>query len=448
MTRIVIVGGGYAGFYTAWGLEKKLRAGQAEVVMIDPRPYMTYQPFLPEIAVGSIEARYAAVSHRAHRKRTRVITAAVTRVDHASKTVIVEPRDGAPYALPYDVIVVTAGAVTRTFPIPGLENEAIGMKHVEEASTVRDRVLTAFDRAATLPPGPERAKLLTLAVIGGGFTGVEVFGELLSLATALLKSYPELSFHELSFHLIDAMDRILPEVSRPSGEWVVRHLEERGGHVHLLTQLQSAEGGHLVLSSGEELDAHTILWTAGNAATSVVSKNTDLPTTPRGLIVVRPDLRVGTPEQFVPDAWAAGDDAAVPDLAVPGAFTVPNAQHAVRQGRRLAKNIAAALGGQPTKDYKHASLGIIATLGVGKGIFEYKRIVITGLLGWAMHRGYHVMVVPTWERKFRVLGVWIMQFLWGRDLVSLEDVKHPRRAFVEAGFGTRAARSSEAADAR
>ena len=449
MTRIVIVGGGYAGFYTAWGLEKKLRAEQAEIVMIDPRPYMTYQPFLPEVAAGSIEPRHAAVSQRAHLKRTRIITAAVTKVDHAAKTVTVEPRDGQPFVLSYDQVVVTAGAVTRTFPIPGLEHEAIGLKHVEEAAAVRDKILTAFDRAATLPAGPLRAKLLTVAVVGAGFSGVELFGELLSLATALLKSYPEIKFHELSFHLIDAMDRILPEVTRPRGQWVIRHLEERGAHIHLKAQLQSALGGHLVLSSGEEFEAHTVIWTAGNGATSVVGKNTDLPTTARGQITVRPDLRVVDGDTVVEDAWAAGDDAAVPDLAspVPGAITVPNAQHAVRQGRRLAANIAAALNGRPTKDYKHASLGVIATLGYGKGIFEYKRIAITGVLGWIMHRGYHVLVVPSWERKVRVLLVWLTGFAFGRDIVSLEDVKHPRKAFVEDGFGAPAASAAGAADA-
>ena len=440
MTRIVIVGGGYAGFYTAWGLEKRLKAGQAEVVVIDPRPYMTYQPFLPEVAAGSIEPRHAAVSQRAHLRRTRIVTARVTRIDHATKTVTVEPRDGEPYALDYDLVVVTAGATTRTFPIPGLEAEAIGLKHVEEAAAIRDRLLTAFDRAASLPAGPERAKLLTVAVVGGGFSGVEVFGELLSLAAALVRKYPELHTDEVSFHLIDAMDRILPEVTRKSGQRVARSLVERGGRVHLSAQLLSAEGGHLVLSDGTEFDANLVIWTAGNAATAVVSKNTDLPLTPRGSIVVRADLRVGTPDEPVPDAWAAGDDAAVPDLAspVPGALTVPNAQHAVRQGKRLAKNIAAALAGRSTRDYSHHSLGVVATLGIGKGIFEYRGIVITGLLAWVMHRGYHLLAVPSWERKTRVLAVWIAAFLWGRDIVSLEDVSHPRRAFVEDGFAVRA----------
>ena len=223
MTRIVIVGGGYAGFYAAWNLEKRLRPGEAEIVVIDPRPYMTYQPFLPEVMAGSVEARHAAVSLRRHLRRSRVVAGEVTRVEHARRTVQVRPADGDDLELTYDIIVITAGAVTRTFPVPGVAEQAIGMKHVEEAVAIRDRLLTAFDRAAALPPGPERQRLLTVTFVGGGFSGVEGFGELLSLATSLLPSYPELSAADLSFHLVEAAGRILPEVTEgPGGGWCAR----------------------------------------------------------------------------------------------------------------------------------------------------------------------------------------------------------------------------------
>ncbi|WP_431963708.1 NAD(P)/FAD-dependent oxidoreductase [Actinacidiphila sp. bgisy160] len=445
MREILIVGGGYAGFYTAWGLEKTLRPGEARVTVVDPRPYMTYQPFLPEVTAGSVEARHAAVSMRRHLHKSRLIAGSVTEIRHADRTVTVRPVNGEEYELRYDTLVVTAGAVTRTFPIPGLARHAIGLKHVEEAVAIRDRLLTAFDQAASLPPGPERRKLLTVTFVGGGFSGVEGFGELLSLATAMLRSYPELSLGELSFHLVEARGRILPEVSDEPGAWVVRHLERRGAHVHLNTQLVSAEDGHVLLSSGEEFDSELIVWTAGNASNPVVHNHTDLPVDERGLLVVRPDLRVGTDAEPVPDVWAAGDDAAVPDLAspVPGARTVPNAQHAVRQGKRLAKNIVASLRGGRVRDYRHSSLGVVATLGLGRGIFQYKAIVVKGFPAWLMHRGYHVLAVPTWERKVRVLTVWLTAALFGRDLVSLASVQHPRDAFVTSATpGRRADRQA------
>lgn len=432
MREILIVGGGYAGFYTAWGLEKSLRVDEARVTVVDPRPYMTYQPFLPEVTAGSVEARHAAVSLRRHLRRTRLVAGSVTEIRHADRAVTVRPADGSDYELVYDILVVTAGAVTRTFPIPGVAQRAIGLKHVEEAVAIRDRLLTAFDQAASLPPGAERRKLLTVTFVGGGFSGVEGFGELLSLATAMLKHYPELGPEDLSFHLVEARDRILPEVSDRPGEWVVRSLERRGAHVHLNTRLLSAVDGHVVLSTGEEFDSELLVWTAGNASNPVVHNHTDLPVDERGLLVVRPDLRVGTDSEPLPDVWAAGDDAAVPDLAlpIPGARTVPNAQHAVRQGKRLAKNIVAHLRGGRIRDYRHGSLGVVATLGLGRGIFQYRSIVIKGLPAWLMHRGYHVLAVPTWERKVRVLTVWLTAALFGRDLVSLASVQHPRDAFV------------------
>ncbi|SEF16837.1 NAD(P)/FAD-dependent oxidoreductase [Streptomyces sp. Ag109_O5-10] len=443
MREIVIVGGGYAGFYAAWGLEKRLSAAEARVTVVDPRPYMTYQPFLPEVTAGSVEARHAAVSLRRHLRRARLIAGTVTAIRHADRTVTVRPADGAEYELRYDTLVVTAGAVTRTFPIPGLAQHAIGLKHVEEAVAIRDRLMTAFDQAASLPAGAERRRLLTVTFVGGGFSGVEGFGELLSLAMAMLKSYPELSADELSFHLVEARGRILPEVADKPGAWVVRSLERRGAHVHLDTQIRSLAGGRVVLSDGEEFDSALVVWTAGNASNPVVHNHSDLPIDERGLLVVRPDLRVGTGSEPVPDAWAAGDDAAVPDLAsrVPGAHTVPNAQHAVRQGRRLAKNIVADLRGRRIKNYRHSSLGVVATLGLGRGIFQYKRIVIKGLPAWLMHRGYHVLAVPSWERKIRVLTVWLTAAVFGRDLVSLASVQHPRDAFVTSGDPQRAGES-------
>jgi NADH dehydrogenase len=167
----------------------------------------------------------------------------------------------------------------------------------------------------------------------------------------------------------------------------------------------------------------------------MVHSHTDLPIDQHGMLVVRADLRVGTDVEPVPDAWAAGDDAAVPDLAAdrPGAATVPNAQNAVRQGKLLADNIAAALRGREPKPYLHHSLGTVATLGLGRGIFQYRRLVIKGFPAWLMHRGYHVLAVPTWERKIRVLAIWLTAALFGRDIVSLASVQHPRDAFITGG---------------
>lgn len=295
MPKILVVGGGYAGFYTAWKLEKHLRKGEADVVMVDPLPYMTYQPFLPEVAAGSIEPRHAVVSHRRHLKSTRVVTAKVTAVDHANKTATITPELGEPWEESYDQIVMTAGAVSRTFPIPGVADEAIGLKTIEEAAAIRDKILTNFAKAANLPAGPERQRLLTVVVVGGGFAGIEVFAELRSFVSDLLSSYPQIAFEDTHFHLVEAMGRIMPEVSLETSHWVLKNLAERGATVHLETQLASAVGGVCQLKAKDEsievIESDLIIWTAGVMANPMV-KGTDFPLEPRGRITVQPDLRI------------------------------------------------------------------------------------------------------------------------------------------------------------
>ncbi|MET0843846.1 MAG: NAD(P)/FAD-dependent oxidoreductase, partial [Mycetocola sp.] len=433
MPKILIVGGGYAGFYTAWKLEKWLRHGEAEVTVVDPLPYMTYQPFLPEVAAGSIEPRHAVVAQRRHLKKTTVITAKVTNINHADKKATIQPSLGESWEFDYDIVVVTAGAVSRTFPIPGVADQAIGLKTIEEAIAIRDRMLSNFDKAAVLPAGPERDRLLNFVVVGGGFAGIEVFAELRSLASALLKRYPQITFEDVQFHLIEAMGRIMPEVSLKTSHWVLKNLAQRGALVHLDTQLSSALDGKIELSTGETFESDLIIWTAGVMANPQIVRNTDLPIEERGRLVVRPDLRVGTDDEFIPDAWGAGDVTAIRDLSGGGVggYCVPNAQHAVRQGKLMAKNIVAVLRGEEPKQYFHKNMGAVAGLGLGIGVFQAGKIAIKGLPAWLAHRGYHGLAMPTWERKIRVIVGWVNNFFLGRDIVNLSAAQNPRAAFEE-----------------
>ncbi|MBV0894423.1 FAD-dependent oxidoreductase [Microbacterium sp. NC79] len=431
--KILIVGGGYAGFYTAWKLEKHLRKGEAEVIMVDPLPYMTYLPFLPEVAAGSIEARHAVVSHRRHLKKTTIVRAKVTNVDHANKTATITPEQGESYELEYDQIVVTAGSVSRTFPIPGIAENAIGMKAIEEAVAVRDRLLNNFDKAATLPAGPERDRLLTVVVVGGGFAGIETFAELRSLASSLLANYPQLKFEDTHFHLIEAMGRIMPEVSLPTSEWVLKDLAKRGANVHLDTQVVDATDGNVGLSTGQVIPSDLIIWTAGVMANPQVVKGSGLPADQRGRITADATLRVIDGEEIVEGAWTAGDISAVPDLTGGGVggFCVPNAQHAVRQAKRLAKNLVAVLRGAQPVEYIHKNLGAVAGLGLYNGVFQSGKIALKGFVAWVAHRGYHGLAMPSWERKWRVLWGWWHNLWLGRDIASMEAVQIPRAFFTE-----------------
>ncbi len=431
--KILIVGGGYAGFYTAWKLEKHLRKGEADVTIVDPLPYMTYQPFLPEVAAGSIEARHSVVALRRHLKRTHVVAAKVTGINHANKVATITPIAGEPYEFEYDQIVVTAGAVSRTFPIPGIADNAIGLKTIEEAVAIRDRLMSNFDKASTLPPGPERDRLLTVVVVGGGFAGIEVFAELRSLASSLVKSYPQLTFDDTHFHLIEAMGRIMPEVSLKTSEWVLKNLAHRGASVHLDTQVTGAVDGNIELSTGETIPSDLIIWTAGVMANPTVVRGGDLPVEERGRIRTRADLRVGSDDEIVEGAWAAGDVSAVPDLTGGGVggYCVPNAQHAVRQAKLLAKNLVAVLRGEVPREYYHKNLGAVAGLGLWVGVFQSGKLALKGPIAWLAHRGYHGLAMPSWERKWRVLWGWWNNFWLGRDMVNLSTVQNPRYVFEE-----------------
>ncbi len=431
MPKILIVGGGYAGFYTAFKLQKHLRRGEAEVTLVDPLPYMTYQPFLPEVAAGNIEPRHVIVPLRRHLKKTNVVQGKVVSVDHKKKSATIEPSAGKSYTVKYDHIVLAAGSVSRTFPIPGVADEAIGMKSIEEAVAVRDRLIDNFAKAANLPAGKERDRLLTVTVVGGGFAGIETFAELRSLASGLLKYYPELSMDDTKFHLIEAMGRIMPEVSLETSKWVLKNLAERGATVHLDTQLQSAVGGKIELSTGEKFESDLIVWTAGVMANPVV-RATDFPIEERGRIRSSATLQVTDEKgKVLAGAWAAGDNSAVPDLTGGGVggMCVPNAQHAVRQAKLMAKNIVAVLRGEEPRQYIHKNLGAVAGLGIGHGVFQSGKLAVKGFLAWVMHRGYHGLAMPMWERKLRVFGDWVLQFFVGRDTTSISLRETPNAYF-------------------
>ncbi len=430
MPKILIVGGGYAGFYAALKLEQFLGKNEAEVTLVDPLPYMTYQPFLPEVVAGSIEARHAVISHRRHLPKTKIITGKATNIDHAKKTATIEVPGLKPFKETYDQIIVTAGAVSRTFPIPGVAEQAIGLKNIEEAVEIRNRILANFDKAANLPAGAARDRLLTFVVIGGGFAGIEVYAEMRSIASYMLRYYPTLSFDDVHFHLVEAMGRIMPEVSQATSEWVIANLDRRGAQIHLNTQLQSAVGGKVELSSGLTFESDVIVWTAGVMAHPYV-RNTDLPLDDRGRVTAKATLQITDGENVVEGAWTAGDVSAVPDLSGfgVGGFCVPNAQHAVRQGKLLAKNVTAAIRGEGVKEYFHKPLGAVAGLGIGVGVFQYKKLAITGLLAWFMHRGYHGLAIPMWERKIRVASGWVWNLVLRRDIVGISATKGPRLQF-------------------
>ncbi len=439
--RVLVVGGGYVGLYVAKDLQKKVKAQGGIVTVVDPLPYMTYQPFLPEVAAGTIDARNAVVSHRMHLKDTELISGKVTSVNHAARTAVVEPADGSePFELPYQDVVLAAGAITRTFPIPGLAEAGIGLKTIEEALSLRNKILERIETGSLMTDPKERARALTFVVVGGGFAGIEAMTEIEDMARAAVSQNNRLKREDLRFVMIEAMGRVMPEVSKEQAEWVVSSMRSRGIEVLLNTSLANAEGGLLKLinmadkSDAGEFETDTLIWTAGVQANPMV-RATDFPVDERGRVRANAELRITGDDGPIDGAWAAGDVSAVPDLTGGGVggFCVPNAQHAVRQAKQLAKNLYAARYGQGTvEEYRHKNLGAVAGMGQGKGVANIMGYGMRGFPAWLAHRGYHGMAMPMFERKARVIGGWLINAAFGRDLTSLRNLKTPRRAFQEA----------------
>jgi len=428
--RIVVLGGGYVGLYTSLGLLRKLRAGEATVTVIDPRSYMTYQPFLPEASAGSLSPRHVVVPLRRVLKGAEIINAHVTKVDHARKLVTVEPLEGPSYEVPYDEVVVALGSKARTLPIPGLAEEGIGFKTVEEAIWLRNHVLRCLDLAASTQDAERRSRALTFTFVGGGYAGVEAIAELEDMARYALRYYPEVHPDELRFVLVEATGRILPEVGEDMGRYTLDELRQRGLDVLLQTRLESCVDGHVVLSDGQRFDSDTVVWTAGVKASPVLA-NTDLPLDDKGRLVCDADLRV----HGLTDAWGAGDNAAVPDITNPGSFCSPSAQHAVRQATHIADNLVKALRRTEIEPYRHKHVGSVASLGLHKCVAQVYGVKLRGWPAWFMHRTYHVSRVPTLNRKIRVIVDWTLALFFKREIVSLGEMAAPREEFHQAAGG-------------
>jgi len=419
--HILIAGGGYVGMYTALGLQRRLRAGEARVTLVDPRPNMTYQPFLPEAAAGSLEPRHVVVPLRRTLKGTDVVTGRVVGIDHAHKVATIEPSEGATYQIAYDILVSALGSISRTLPIPGLADNAIGFKQIEEAIALRNHVLDRLDAASSTTDPDLRRRALSFVFVGGGYAGVEAMAELEDMARYATRYYERIEPGDLRFVLVEATGRILPEVGEDMGIYTLGVLRDRGIDIRLNTRLESCVGGHVVLSDGEEFDSDVIVWTAGVKANPVLEK-TDLPLEKSGRVRTLPNLTV----EGLADAFAAGDSAAVPDLTNPGHFTGPSAQHAVRQARLLAANLVHYLRGEPMKDYEHKYAGSVASLGLHQGVAQIYGIKIKGWPAWFMHRTYHMSRMPTLNKKIRVVLDWTLALFFRREVVSLGSLQRHR----------------------
>ncbi|CAM5709436.1 NAD(P)/FAD-dependent oxidoreductase [Streptomyces purpurascens] len=439
--RILVVGGGYVGMYTALRLQRRLKReldrGEVEITVVTPDPYMTYQPFLPEAAAGAISPRHVVVPLRRVLDRCRVVIGEATAVDHAQRTATIstlatEEEGTGGERLTYDELVLAPGSVSRTLPVPGLAEHGIGFKTVEEAIGLRNHVIEQMDIASSTRDPAIRDAALTFVFVGGGFAGVEALGELEDMARYAARYYHNIQPEDMKWILVEASDRILPEVGEEMGRYTVTELRRRNIDVRLRTRLDSCADRVAALSDGARFPTRTVVWTAGVKPHPVLAA-TDLPRNDRGRLTCTPELTI----EGTTHAWAAGDAAAVPDVTAekPGGECAPNAQHAVRQARVLGDNIVHALRGEPLTTYTHKYVGSVASLGLHKGVAHVYGRKLKGYPAWFMHRAYHLSRVPTFNRKARVLAEWSLAGLFKREIVSLGSLEHPRAEFELAAGG-------------
>jgi NADH dehydrogenase len=427
------VGAGHVGLYAALRLSRKLRSTEGEVIVVDPQPHMTYQPFLPEAAAGNISPRHSVVPLRRELRRCRVLSGEVVRIRHADRIATVQPIVGPAVEIAYDQIVVAPGSVSRTLPIPGLREHAVGFKTIGEAIWLRNHVLDQLDVAATTVDKEVCRRALTFVFVGGGYAGIEALAEMEDMVRDALRYYENIDPADVRWVLVEATQRILPEVDRDMGAYTVQQLRKRGLDIRLGTRLESCVDGVVKLSDGDSFSADTIVWTAGVKPSPMLDE-TDFPRDERGRITCRPTLQVVGPNgAVVPGAWSAGDCAAVPDLSSkePGALCSPSAQHAVRQARRMADNIRAVIRGGPPKDYSHRHVGSVASLGLHKGVAQVYGIKLRGFVAWFMHRTYHLSRVPSLNRKVRVVVDWTLALFLRREVVSLGGLHRAREPFTD-----------------
>jgi NADH dehydrogenase len=406
----LIAGGGYAGSLVARLL------GRRGATIVSPENFMLFTPLLPEAASGMLEPRHAVVPLRMMCPHAELIVGRVTGLDTDRRVVSVEAIDG-PVEIVYERLVLALGSISRILPVPGLADHGHGFRDLADAIALRNHVLRQLEAAGAALAPEEAARHLAFVFVGAGYAGVEALAELSDLVRDALRHYPRLRPLTHRWVLVDAAPKILPEIPTRLGEYAARQLVRRGVEIHVSTRLESADERGVLLSDGTRVETSTLVWTTGVRANPVLS-DLDVPLDDRGRVVVDDTLRVQGRE----GVWALGDCAAVPNLATPGATDPPTSQHALRQARRLARNLT----GEP-KPYRYRMLGQVATLGRYKGIADVMGLRLRGFPGWFFTRTYHLYQLPLLSRKLRVVVDWTVALFFRRDIAELGVLGHPRR---------------------
>lgn len=420
---VLVVGGGFGGAFAARHLETLLKDRSERVLVVAPENFFLFSPLLPEAASGTLEPRHAVIPLREFLPHTTILTGEVTALDVRGRTAKVVDLNGDVHDVGFKSLVLSPGSQPTTYPIPGLHEHAVGFKTLADAIWLRNHVLRQLEAADATDDLTLRRELLTFTFIGGGYSGVEALAELESLARdAVKRSYPKLRPSDMRWVLIEAADSLLPGLDARLARYCEKVLRKKGIELHLARQLTSCENGIVTISDPlvTPYPSRTIVWTAGQQP-SDLPKQSGLDVDGRGRVAVDDYLRVPGFER----TYAIGDSAAVPDPAALGRPCPPTAQHALRQGRVAAINVAADLGIGEAHSFKYRNRGLAVTLGRNQGVAQVKKLTFTGPLAWFMGRSYHLLMMPGVARKSRVVSDWTISLFFPRDVSQLGALGHP-----------------------
>jgi NADH dehydrogenase len=407
-------------------LETHLPPDGAELLLASSADYLLYSPLLPNVAAGVVEPRHIAVGLHAALRRARVLLGHVVAVDVPGHTATLRRADGSSQELAWDRLVLAPGGVSRTFDIPGVAEHGLGLKTLAEATFLRDHVLRELENADAADEPQRRRACCTFVVVGAGYSGTEVAAQMQLITSRAAADYPRLRAGDLRWVLVDQAPRILPELDRRLGDDAMEVLRRRGVEVRLETTVEEATADAVRLSDGDTIPTHTLVWCTGVTPSPLI-ETLGLPTE-RGRLRVGADLRV----PGAPDVFAFGDAAAVPDLTRPGQLTGQTAQHAQRQGKVAARNVAASLGFGKVVDYRHRDLGFVVDLGGLEAVASPLGVALGGLPGLVVTRGYHLLALPAAGNRIRVSLDWLLDWAMRPQLAQLGFLREEQATMAEA----------------
>jgi NADH dehydrogenase len=419
---VVIAGGGFGGLYAARRLERRLPRHSARIVLVTDVNFMLYTPLLPGAAAGSLEPRHVVVPLREELEWTDIRLGRVTTADPGRRELSLVTVDGRDETLRYDQLVVALGSVSRVLPVPGLAEHALGFRGLADAIALRNRALLSLEVAESLPSAEHRREYLTFVFVGAGYAGVEGIAELQDYVTDVLHRYPRSRLEGTRFVLVEAQDRIMPEIPESLARFATRELRGRGIEIRTHTRLESLNERLATLTTGERIPTRTVCWTTGVKPPAVV-RELGLPLRePDGRIDVDAEMRVRGQE----NVWAIGDAAAVPDPAKRRrAPSPPTCQHAIRQGRVVADNVAAVFRGGRPRPFRYRTLGVFVDMGRHKAVATILGVRLRGFPAWFAARTYHMLMMPGVVRRVRLVVDWTVGLFFGRASAELGQLGHP-----------------------